>query len=170
MSEEKKNEVKKEEMHLDDANRVRVLSPGMMVLKRFLRNRLAIVGMVIIVAMFLFAFVGGALYPYSESKVFYKTEEVLKDFAGATEIDQFQFQSADGAKLPSDINSKALIAASKKEYVFQTRDGQMIGMSPAAEGSDIYLIYSLEPAQVFLKGNKEFDAAVEGGRADFEQD
>ncbi len=170
MSEEKKNEVKKEEMHLDDANRVRVLSPGMMVLKRFLRNRLAIVGMVIIIAMFLFAFVGGALYPYSESKVFYKTEQALKDFAGATVIDQFQFQTADGVTLPSDINSKALIAVSKKKYVFQTRDGQMIGMSPAAEDSDIFLIYSLEPAQVFLKGNKEFDAAVEAGRADFEQD
>ncbi len=170
MSEEKKNDVKKEEMHLDDANRVRVLSPGMMVLKRFLRNRLAIVGMVIIVCMFLFAFVGGALYPYSESQVFYKTEQVMKDFAGATVIDQLQFQTAEGVTLPSDINSKALIAASKKEYVFQTRDGQMIGMAPAAENSDIYLIYSLEPAQIFLKGNKEFDAALEAGRADFEKD
>ncbi|SEK84052.1 peptide/nickel transport system permease protein [Butyrivibrio sp. ob235] len=158
------------EMHLDDANRVRVLSPGMMVLKRFLRNRLAIVGMVIIVAMFVFAFVGGALYPYSESKVFYKTEQVMKDFAGATEIDQLQFQVADGVKLPTDINSKALIAASKKKYVFETRDGSMMGMSPAAEDSDVYLIYTLEPAQLFLKGNKEFDAAVKAGRSDFEQD
>ena len=170
MSEEKKNEEKKEEMHLDDANRVRVLSPGMMVLKRFLRNRLAIVGMVIIIAMFLFAFVGGALYPYSESKVFYKTEQVMKEFAGATEIDQFQFQVADGAKLPSDINSKALIAVSKKKYVFKTRDGSMMGMAPVGEDSDVYLLYSLEPTQMFLKANKEYDAAVEAGRNDFEKD
>ncbi|WP_408070053.1 ABC transporter permease [Butyrivibrio sp. JL13D10] len=170
MSEVKNNEVKKEEMHLDDASRVRVLSPGMMVLKRFLRNRLAIVGMVIIVCMFLFAFVGGALYPYSESKVFYKTEQVMKEFAGATEIDQFQFQTAEGAKLPSDINSKALIAVSKGQYVFETRDGSMMGMAPQGEGSDIFLIYTLEPAQMFLKGNKDFDAAVEAGRNDFEKD
>lgn len=170
MSEVKNNEVKKEEMHLDDASRVRVLSPGMMVLKRFLRNRLAIVGMVIIVCMFLFAFVGGALYPYSESKVFYKTEQVMKEFAGATEIDQFQFQAAEGAKLPSDINSKALIAVSKGQYVFETRDGSMMGMAPQGEGSDIFLIYTLEPAQMFLKGNKDFDAAVEAGRNDFEKD
>lgn len=170
MSEVKNNEVKKEEMHLDDASRVRVLSPGMMVLKRFLRNRLAIVGMVIIVCMFLFAFLGGALYPYSESKVFYKTEQVMKEFAGATEIDQFQFQVADGAKLPSDINSKALIAVSKGQYVFETRDGSMMGMAPQGEGSDIFLIYTLEPAQMFLKGNKDFDAAVEAGRNDFEKD
>jgi len=172
MAEEKKNvnDNSQEEMHLDDAARVKVLSPGMMVLKRFLRNRLAIVGMVIIVCMFLFAFAGGALYPYSESKVFYKTEEVLKDFAGATEIDQFQFQVADGVTLPSDINSKALIAVSKKEYVFETRDGQMIGMAPVADDSDVYLVYALEPAQLFLKGNKEFDAAVEAGRNDFVKD
>ncbi|WP_044913846.1 ABC transporter permease [Butyrivibrio sp. WCE2006] len=167
---DKKNEVNKEEMHLDDASRVRVLSPGMMVLKRFLRNRLAIVGMVIIVAMFLFSFLGGAIYPYSESKVFYKTEQVMKEFAGATVIDQFQFQTIDGVKLPSDINSKALIAVSKKQYVFETRGGEVLGMAPAAEDSDVYIIYSLEPAQMFLKGNKEFDAAVEAGRNDFEQD
>ncbi|WP_026509513.1 ABC transporter permease [Butyrivibrio sp. LC3010] len=167
---DKKNEVNKEEMHLDDASRVRVLSPGMMVLKRFLRNRLAIVGMVIIVAMFLFSFLGGAIYPYSESKVFYKTEQVMKEFAGATVIDQFQFQTIDGVKLPSDINSKALIAVSKKQYVFETRGGEVLGMAPAAEDSDVYTIYSLEPAQMFLKGNKEFDAAVEAGRNDFEQD
>ncbi|MBE5859809.1 MAG: ABC transporter permease [Butyrivibrio sp.] len=172
MAEENKNvnENSQEEMHLDDAARVKVLSPGMMVLKRFLRNRLAIVGMVIIICMFLFAFLGGALYPYSESQVFYKTDQVMKEFAGATEIDQFQFQVADGASLPSDINSKALIAASKKEYVFETRDGQMIGMAPAAADSDVFVIYSLEPAQIFLKGNKEFDAAVEAGVNDFEQD
>ncbi len=172
MSEEKKNNVNenKEEMHLDDASRVRVLSPGMMVLKRFLRNRLAIVGMVIIVAMFLFAFVGGALYPYSESQVFYTTDQVMKDFAGATEIDQFQFQAADGVKLPSDISSKALIAASKKKYVFQTRDGQMMGMAPVAEDSDVYHIYSLEPSDLFLKTVEEFDAAKDAGRADFEKD
>ncbi|WP_081674188.1 ABC transporter permease [Butyrivibrio sp. VCD2006] len=158
------------EMHLDDANRVRVLSPGMMVLKRFLRNRLAIVGMFIIVAMFLFTFVGGALYPYSESQVFYKTELVMKDFAGATEIDQFQFQTADGVELPSDINSKALIAVSKKKYVFETRGGEMLGLIPAAEDSDVFLVYALEPTQLFLKGNKEFDSAVKAGRNDFEQD
>ena len=56
-------------MKLDDAQRVRVLSPGMMVAKRFFRNRLAIVGLVIIVCMFLFAFVGGAVNSYSQSEV-----------------------------------------------------------------------------------------------------
>ena len=172
MSEDKKNvnEVPSEEMHLDDASRVRVLSPGMMVLKRFFRNRLAIVGMVIIIAMFAFAFIGGALYPYSESQVFYKTEEILKEYAGATAIDQFQFQTAEGAELPSDIYSKALIAASTKKYVFETRSGSVMGISPVADDSDVYLVYSLEPVKFLLKANKNYTAAVDAGLNYFEED
>ena len=56
-------ENEKNNMKLDDAQRVRVLSPGMMVAKRFFRNRLASVGLVMIVCMWLFAFVGGAVKP-----------------------------------------------------------------------------------------------------------
>ncbi len=170
MSEEKKNlnEKTSEEMHLDDASRVRVLSPGMMVMKRFLRNRLAIVGIIIILAMFLFSFLGGAIYPYSESQVFYKTEEILKEYAGATVIDQFQFQTADGVTLPSDIYSKALIAASTGKYVFETRDGAVMGLSPVAENSDVYLVYTLEPVKMLLKANKNYTAAVDAGLNYFE--
>ena len=50
-----------EELKLDDARRVKVLSPGMLVAKRFFRNRLAIIGMVIIIFMFLFSFLGGEI-------------------------------------------------------------------------------------------------------------
>ena len=35
-----KENIEKKDMSLDDANRVRVLSPGMMVFKRFIRNKL----------------------------------------------------------------------------------------------------------------------------------
>ena len=84
MADEKNLE--KEELALDDANRVQVLSPGMMVAKRFFRNKLAITGLVIIVCMFLFAFLGGVLIPYTQSQVFYTTEEMKKDYAGATQI------------------------------------------------------------------------------------
>ena len=91
-------ENEKNNMKLDDAQRVRVLSPGMMVAKRFFRNRLAIVGLVIIVCMFLFAFVGGAVNPYSQSEVFYRTEEMKKDYAGAAKIDEFQVFVADGVE------------------------------------------------------------------------
>ena len=47
-----------EGMTLDDAARVKILSPGMLVFKRFIRNKLAIVGSAILIVMFLFAFLG----------------------------------------------------------------------------------------------------------------
>ena len=77
---------KTQDIKLDDTRRVRVLSPGMLVAKRFFRNRLAIIGMVIIIFMFLFSFLGGAIIPYGQSQVFYRTEEMKKDYAGATYI------------------------------------------------------------------------------------
>ena len=153
--------IEKKDMSLDDANRVRVLSPGMMVFKRFIRNKLAIVGIVIIVFMFLFSFVGGLLNPYSQSQVFYTTEQILKDYAGATTIDQYQIYQVDGVKLPSDIYSKTLIAASTKKYVFETRDGSLLGLGNVGEG--VYRIFSLEEVNMLLKKNAAYDEAVAAG-------
>ena len=150
-----------EEMHLDDAARVRVLSPGMMVFKRFIRNKLAIVGIVIIAFMFLFSFVGGLIIPYSQSQVFYTTEQILKDYAGATAIDQYQIQQAEGATLPSDIFSKTLIAASTGKYVFETRDGSLLGLGNV--GENVYVIYSLEQVNKLLRKNAAYDEAVANG-------
>ncbi len=161
-------ENKENSMSLDDANRVKVLSPGMMVFKRFIRNKLAIVGIIIIVFMFLFSFVGGLLNPYSQSQVFYTTDQILKDYAGATTIDQYQIQQVEGVKLPSDIYSKTLIAASTKKYVFETRDGSLLGVGNA--GENVYVIYSLEEVNKLLKKNAAYDAAVEAGENYFTED
>ena len=69
---------KVENMKLDDMQRVKVLSPSALVLKRFFRNKLAIIGMVIIICMFLFSFIGGMVIPYGQSQVFYTTEETRR--------------------------------------------------------------------------------------------
>ena len=66
---------KPEEMKLDDARRVKVLSPGMLVFKRFIRNKLAVVGIIILVVMFLFSFVGPIFSPYSIAQIFTKDVE-----------------------------------------------------------------------------------------------
>ncbi len=59
---EKVEEVKKdtvEDLHGENLNdRVRVLSPGMMVAKRFFRSKLSMVGLITLVILFLFSFVG----------------------------------------------------------------------------------------------------------------
>ena len=154
--------IQNEEMHLDDAARVRVLSPGMMVFKRFIRNRLAIVGIVIIAFMFLFSFVGGLIYPYSQSQVFYSSEKILKDYAGATVIDQYQIQQVEGAEIPSDIYSKTLIAAATGKYVFESRSGVMMGLGNV--GENVFVIYSLESVNMLLRKNADYKAAVDAGR------
>lgn len=59
------------EVKLDDVTRVKVLSPTRQVLKRFLRNRLAIVGSLILISMFLFCFVGPLFYAYGQKDIFY---------------------------------------------------------------------------------------------------
>ena len=152
------SEMQNEEMHPDDMDRVKAISPGMMVLKRFLRNRLAIVGIAIIAFMFLFSFVGGMIIPYSESQVFYTTEQILKDYAGASRIEQYQVVAADGVTLPSDIYSKTIIAASTKKYVFETRDKQILGLGKA--GDEIFLIFSLTPVNRLLRKNAGYEEAV----------
>ena len=48
---------------LDDEQRVKVLSPGMLVAKRFFRNKLAVAGLVILVAMFLNAVIAAQVLP-----------------------------------------------------------------------------------------------------------
>lgn len=153
----------REQMKLDDAARVRVLSPGMMVAKRFFRNKLAITGMVIIICMFLFAFIGALITPYTESQVFYRTEEMRKDYAGAVEIEDFLMFEAEGAQIPSDIASKMLIGIGKQEYVFETRDGTQIGL--AALSDSTYMIYGVEKlrdAQIMT--SDECKEAAEAGR------
>ena len=55
-------EKKEEQMSLSDDRRVKVLSPGTLVAKRFFRNRLAVTGMVILVIMFIFSYIGGLIY------------------------------------------------------------------------------------------------------------
>ena len=117
-----------EEKKLDDATRVKVLSPGMLVAKRFFRNKLAIVGLVILVCMFLFAFLGGVVIPYSETDVFYTTDVLRKDFAGCAYITDFEYVPKQGAKVPSDLQSKFIRALTGKtvQTEFTTRDGTSI--------------------------------------------
>ena len=73
------------EMTLDDAARVKVLSPGMLVFKRFIRNKLAILGSAILIVMFLFAFLGPYFYRYGQTEVFNKYKLLNVNYANAEE-------------------------------------------------------------------------------------
>lgn len=126
---------------LDDEKRVKVLSPGAMVMKRFIRNRLAITGLIILIFMFSFSFVGGVLMPYSQSDVFYKVDSIIKDFAGAAYSKELRYTEKDGEKLSPKAFSNFVLAVSKGDTVFEA-DGQQYAMEKL--GEDFYRISTMK--------------------------
>ena len=94
-----------DQLSLDDGRRVKVLSPGMMVFKRFIRNRLAIVGICILVFMFTFSFLGGVLSPYRQDQVFYKIDSANKEYAGAVVNSDYRFTTVDGSTLSTMVRA-----------------------------------------------------------------
>ena len=112
----------KEQYSLNDDRRVKVLSPGALVAKRFFRNRLAVVGLSMLVAMFLFSFVGGLVSPYGQDEQFYTYAEMSKEYVGVTRNDTLRFVVADGQDFGSIAQSKALDAFKKGETEFVYKD------------------------------------------------
>ncbi len=160
---------KVETMKLDDTQRVKVLSPSALVLKRFFRNRLAIVGMVIIIVMFLFSFVGGMVIPYGQSQVFYTTEEMKKDYAGATYINDYLLYEMEDAQAPGDMYSKSILAITKNQRVVETRNGGFLALRPLTGES--YIVYGAEETKnPRAMKSKEHDDAVASGDNYFEYD
>lgn len=100
MSEEKKiNDQQEsgspEQLSLNDDRRVKVLSPGTLVAKRFFRNRLAVVGLTILAVMFIFSFIGGLISPYGQDEVFYRDDIQLKEYAAMSENTEYRYLVAD---------------------------------------------------------------------------
>ncbi len=110
------------ELALDDERRVKVLSPGALVAKRFFRNRLAMVGLIILVCMFLFSFVGGVLSPYGESQIFEDYEEVVADFAGATRNTDYRFYEKESGLIPSGARTSLILAVNGGETTYTSGD------------------------------------------------
>ena len=94
-------------LSLDDTERIKILSPGRLVAKRFLRNKLALVGLVILIAMFVFAFAGPLFYPYSQTQLFYKFDYLNTDYASAIERTEYIPYAIPGAPaLPATIANR----------------------------------------------------------------
>ena len=84
-------------MSLDSTERVKVLSPGQLVFKRFINNKLAIAGSAILIFMFLFAFVMPLFYPYSQTEIFYKYDTSVVDYAMASRRTEYSLMQLDPA-------------------------------------------------------------------------
>lgn len=122
---------------LDDEQRVKVLSPGMLVAKRFFRNRLAMIGLVIIAAMFIFSFIGGALVPYGETQVFRYYDIIEKDYAGVGTNDEFQYMDAEDETFPPIARAQMIMAINNDENSFIASG---VKYSLINEGKDFYRI------------------------------
>ena len=98
------------EYSLNDDRRVKVLSPGAMVAKRFFRNRLAVTGMVVLIIMFIFSFVGGMISPYEQDQKFYRVDAQAKDYAGVIHNEEYRYTIGDDVLFKSSVHAQTLKA------------------------------------------------------------
>ncbi len=130
-------------MTLDDAARVKVLSPGMLVFKRFIRNKLAIVGSAILIVMFLFAFIGPYFYRYGQTEVFNTYKPLNINYANAEERTEHTVYLVEDQGLSTNtknmFNSAILTMESNGLNVYVLPD-QATGLNAVVEkkGENIY--------------------------------
>ena len=128
-----------EHFSLNDDRRVKVLSPGALVAKRFFRNRLAVVGLSILIFMFVFSFIGGLLSPYGEDEFFYREDQINKEFAVVTENSDFRYMAKDSNLFGSAVQAQTMLAIQKNSESF-SYNGNNYAL--AQKGSDFYSISS----------------------------
>ena len=109
------------EVKLDDVTRVKVLSPTRQVIKRFLRNRLAIVGSIILITMFVFCFLGPIIYPYGQKDISYKYQAQNVNYALAkTNVNFNGYVVDDSVEL--DISTKNAMNSNVKHMIEEGKD------------------------------------------------
>ena len=131
------NASKNAEYSLSDDRRVKTLSPGAMVAKRFFRNRIAVLGMVVLILMFLFSFLGGALMPYGESQLFYRKDSQSQKYAGVKVNTELRYQQAEKDSFPALAQAQFVLAKGKKLTEFAAGG---VDYSFEEAGKDFYII------------------------------
>lgn len=91
----------------------KILTPGRIVIKKFMRNKLSIAGIIIIIIMAVFCYIGPFLSPYGEYEIFYKT-------TGADEKQEYR----NGDDMPANVTINSRAAPSAKHLLGTNRDGQ----------------------------------------------
>ena len=145
-----------EHLALDDERRIKVLSPSMLVFKRFIRNRLAIVGSLFILGMFAFSFIGGILSPYGESEVFRGYEEISKDYASVTQNTEFRYTDVPDKSFPSIAKAKFFLATQQGKEKFEGEKGVFYTLEKLSDNA--YAIFN-DAGELISVGSKAiFDA------------
>ncbi len=152
-----------EQYSLSDDRRVKVLSPGALVAKRFFRNRLAVTGMIILLAMFVFSFVGGLISPYAQDQKFYRTDAQAKDYAGILHNEEYRYTVGDKDLFKSAVHAQALKAIITGNDSFDYRDHSY---TLEQLGEDVYTVSS--EGKVVGIAAKELINASDGSSFDFD--
>lgn len=136
VQEEKKvtEETIEQELSLNDDRRVKVLSPGALVAKRFFRNRLAVVGLTMLVVMFVFSFIGGLISPYGQDEQFYTYTHMDKEYVGVVKNNDLRYTINDGQEFGSILQAQLMLAIGKNAESFEYKD---VTYEVEKEGEDL---------------------------------
>jgi len=144
------------EVKLDDVARVRILSPGRQVFKRFIRNRLAVFGSVLLITMFVFAFLGPVIYPYGQKDIFYKYDTQNVNYALAKENTSYSGYALDkDTEIPRSVSTN--INSLIKRMIQADAQSAMLGSGDEAfvlerSSDDIFVLNSVKAETVASVG------------------
>lgn len=130
-------EDRNKEFSIGDDRRVKSLSPGTLVRRRFFRNKVAVLGLIVLSFMFIFSFVGGFISPYGQGELFYRYEKSSKDYASAKKSVDFHFFSNDQNNFSSSNEADSVVAMVEKKMSF-TSNGKNYNLTE--EGKDFFSI------------------------------
>lgn len=154
-----------QEIHLDDVSRVKVLSPGRQVFKRFIRNRLAVFGSVTLIALFVFSFLGPLVYPYGQKEIFYKYSSENINYAQARENTSYTGYTFDesvnvvkSAASMMNTHIKTMQADGLDQLLFLGEDGLYYDVQKL--GDNIYTLGQRDAAQICSFGSSEVHVGV----------
>ena len=154
-----------EQYSLNDDRRVKVLSPGAMVAKRFFRNRIAVVGLVILAFMFLFSFAGGLITPYEEDEQFYRADIQNKEYAGAVKNVDYRYIAAEGQNFDSVLQAQVVLATQLKKDSFSFRN---VDYKVVEEGPEFYLITYDDGTPLGIAFKDIVNSSVDNSKASFD--
>ncbi len=130
---------KDEEMHLDDVARVKVLSPGRQVFKRFIRNRLAVFGSALLITMFVFSFLGPLFYMYGQKQIFYKYETQNVNYALAK-----QNTTYNGYVIDEAVEVERNVANAMNSNIKSMRESGNVKMGVIGKEGGSYVIEKID--------------------------
>ena len=181
------NADRNEKYSLNDDRRVKVLSPGALVAKRFFRNRLAVTGMIVLLIMFLFSFVGGIISPYKQDQKFYREDVQVKDSAGVKHNEEFVYTVGDADLFKGPVQAQALLNITRGNDTFDyggytytlekvnddlylvSVDGQLVGMASKelVNASGAGQSFSFDFTRAALLAHAKGDKTFQSDGADF---